>query len=78
MNKEIYSILETMKIYTPKNPIATSDRHTDLSIKSAILSVLLAEEAEKSAKKITNLTWALFALTAVLLVVAIIQVIIFK
>jgi hypothetical protein len=63
MNSEIYSILDDMKKHMPKNPIATSDRHTDLSIKNSMLLVLLAEENEKSAKKLEKLTKTLTVLT---------------
>lgn len=63
MNPEIYSILDDMKKHMPKNPIATSDRQTDLSIKASMLLILLAEENEKSAKKLEKLTKTLTALT---------------
>ena len=66
MNSEIYSILDDMKKHMPKNPIATSDRHTDLSIKNSMLLVLLAEENEKSAKKLEKLTKTLSILTWVI------------
>lgn len=66
MNKEIYSVLESMKVHTPKNPQATSDRQTDLLIKNSALQVLLAEENEKSAKKIEKLTNVLIGLTIVI------------
>ncbi len=73
MNPEIHTIIEDMKMRSPKNPIASSDKQNYLSIRSSELLVLLAEEAEKSAEKtekltrhILYLTWAIVALTAVL------------
>jgi hypothetical protein len=66
MNQKIYSTLEEIKIHTHKNPIATSDRQTNLSIKNSELQVLLAEESEKNAKKLGKLTNVLIGLTVVI------------
>lgn len=73
MNPEIKTILEDMRKHIPRNPIATSDKHTYLSIQESALLVLLAEENEKSAKELGRhtivikfLTWVIVALTAFL------------
>ena len=78
MNPEIYSIIEDIKKFTPRNPNPEHKADVHILVRTSQLRVLLAEEAEKSTKKIVRLTWALFGLTVALLVVAIVQTVIFK
>ena len=82
MDDGIYTIVEDMKKYTPKNPIADSDIHTHLSIQMARLFVLLAEASErhgnniaKQTEKIIRFTKAIVGLTWALFFIGIVQII---
>ena len=75
MNPDIHSIAKDMQQYSPKDPIATSDIHTHLSIQMARLLALLAEESEKQTKKMICFTIAIFAFTGALFFIGIVQII---
>lgn len=81
MNPEIHDIVATMERRLPKNAIADCDINKELSIQSAKLSVLLAEETEAQNKVITKhaeetvrLTRAIRVLTLVMLIIGAVQV----
>lgn len=82
MNPEINSIIEDMRKFRPKEPIATSDIHTYQSVQMARLLFLLAEESEKQSTKLSEqtekliqFTKAIKTLTLVLLFVGIVQIV---
>ena len=81
MNPKIRSIAEDMKNRSPKNPIATSDIQTYLSVQSSELLVLLAEEAEiqnskttEQTEKVIRFTKAIHGLTWALLFIGVVQI----
>lgn len=81
MSPEIHDIVEAMERRLPKNAIADCDINKELSIQSAKLSVLLAEEAEaqnkiitKHAEETVRLTRAIRVLTWVMLFIGVIQI----
>lgn len=82
MNPEIYTIIEDMKKFNKNDPIDDLRIHIHLSIQTARLRVLLAEEAEKQNTKLSDqtdkliqYTGAIKTLTLVLLFVGIVQIV---